>query len=72
MPLTSDELRARRQNRLQSIYESVEQGVPVDWERNALLHDVEQVQMAQAVVNESVERNRKFDEDAAEAIRKSI
>ena len=39
----------RGDDRLQALYESVEQGVPVDWKRLALLADIEQVQLGRAV-----------------------
>ncbi len=62
MPLTTDELMKRRADRLQSLYQSVEQGVPVDLNRHDLLRGIEAVQFGEAFSREALDRNKAADD----------
>ena len=61
MPTLSNILK-RGDARLQSLYDSVEQGKPVDWKRLALLEDIETVQLGRIFTQEAIDRNRAADE----------
>lgn len=71
MPTLNDILK-RGDDRLQSLYESVERGRPVNWNRLALLEDIETVQLGRIFTQEAIDRQRQADESLAQLLRQSI
>jgi hypothetical protein len=62
MPLSSDELMKRGDDRLQQIYDAIERGEPVDFRKYAALEALEIVQLGRAFEQETIEAHRVEDE----------
>lgn len=62
MPLSSDELMKRGDDRLESLYGTIERGEPVDHRKLAALEAVEMVQLGRAFAHEADQAQRAEDE----------
>jgi len=62
MSLGSKELQDRGRDRLQSIFEAIERGEPVDWEKQGMLSAIEDVQLGRAFATECAQSIREADD----------
>lgn len=60
--VTSAELMARGERRLQSIYDAIEAGSPIDEHKEAMLAAVEIAQIGRAFAREAAEKDRAQDD----------
>lgn len=61
MPSSRD-IAQRAEDRLQGLYDSIQQGLPIDFEREALLDSLDSVQFSQAAAREAEDLQRQSDE----------
>lgn len=62
MPLSSDDLMNRSEDRLEATYQAIERGEQPDYRKLSLLMGVEVLQIGRAFAREAVEKQRAEDE----------
>lgn len=62
MPLSSDDMEKRSEDRLQAVYEAIERGEQPDLRKLSLLTGVEILQLGRVATREAVEAQREADE----------